>query len=91
MRKEQQMATRNVGENGGGHGILGGRSIQDFVPGLSNFNLSNINLSSEDLDRYRQQARDIDEQARLFIRENPVAVVAGAVCLGFVVGRLLSR
>lgn len=73
------MATRPVSENGGG-GPLGGRSIQDFVP-----------LSNEDLERYRNQAREIDHQARVFIRENPVAVVVGAVAFGFVVGRLLSR
>ena len=77
------MATRHVGENGGTHGLFGGR-LQDLVPNMPN-------LSSEDLDRYRQQARDLDQQARMFIRENPVAVVAGAVALGFVVGRLLSR
>lgn len=73
------MATRPESDNGGGT-PMSARSMQDFVP-----------LSRDDLERYRDQARELDHQARMFIRENPVAVVVGAVALGFVVGRLMSR
>jgi hypothetical protein len=32
-----------------------------------------------------------DHQIRAFIRENPAAVVVGAICVGFVIGRLVRR
>jgi ElaB/YqjD/DUF883 family membrane-anchored ribosome-binding protein len=35
--------------------------------------------------------RDIDEQARAFIKESPFVALAAAVVGGFLLGRLLSR
>lgn len=74
------MAQRNVSDNGGGNPVIGGRSIQDMLP-----------MSNEDIEHYKRQAQDLDRQARAFIRDNPTAVVVGAVAVGFIIGRLLSR
>ena len=35
--------------------------------------------------------RDIDEQARAFLKESPFVALAAAVAGGFLLGRLLSR
>lgn len=35
--------------------------------------------------------RDIDEQARAFVKESPFVALAAAVAGGFLLGRLLSR
>jgi ElaB/YqjD/DUF883 family membrane-anchored ribosome-binding protein len=35
--------------------------------------------------------RDIDEQARAFIKESPFVALAAAVAGGFLLGRLLSK
>ena len=35
--------------------------------------------------------RDIDEQARAFIKDSPFVALAAAVAGGFLLGRLLSR
>ncbi len=35
--------------------------------------------------------RDIDEQARAFIKDSPFVALAAAVAGGFLIGRLLSR
>jgi ElaB/YqjD/DUF883 family membrane-anchored ribosome-binding protein len=48
------------------------------------------------LDRERMKAiedgaRDLDRQARLFIREHPASVVLAAVAVGFLIGRLVRR
>lgn len=74
------MPDSHMRNNGGGSPMLGGRSLQDFVP-----------LSSEEIDHYREQVQDMDRRARTFIRENPTTVVVAAVAIGFVLGRLLSR
>jgi ElaB/YqjD/DUF883 family membrane-anchored ribosome-binding protein len=46
------------------------------------------------LDKQRMQtiengARDIDRQAKAFIREHPASVVMAAVAIGFLIGRLV--
>lgn len=74
------MAQRDTSDNGGGGPVLGGRAIRDMIP-----------MSDEDIQRYRHQAQELDRQARTFIRENPTAVVVGAVAVGFILGRMLSR
>lgn len=74
------MADRDTHENGGGTPMLMGRSLEEFIP-----------LSREEIEQYREQVMDMDRRARVFIRENPTLVVAGAVAIGFVVGRLFSR
>lgn len=73
------MAERNV-NNGGGSPMIGGRSLRELLP-----------ISDEDFERYRHQLEDIDHRARSFIRENPTVAVAGAVAVGFLIGRILSR
>lgn len=35
--------------------------------------------------------RDIDEQARAFVKENPFVALAAALAGGFLLGRLLSK
>lgn len=74
------MAQRNVSDNGGSGPVIAGRSIEDLLP-----------LSNEDIQRYREQVQELDHRARTFIRENPTTVVIGAVAVGFMLGRLLSR
>ena len=39
----------------------------------------------------RSPVADLEEQARAFIRERPVAAVLAAVGLGYLVARLVSR
>lgn len=73
------MAERNV-NNGGGTPLLGGRSLREMLP-----------ISDEDFERYKHQVEEMDHRARSFIRENPTAAVAGAVVVGFLLGRLISR
>jgi len=45
-------------------------------------------------DRFKDASaslRDIDEQARTFVKERPFVALAAAVAGGFLLGRLLSR
>ena len=44
-----------------------------------------------DLDDLQERARDLDVQARTFIRNNPIVTLAGAVTLGFLIGKLVTR
>ena len=46
-------------------------------------------VEAERVDAVANQVRDLDRQARAFIQEHPVATVAAAVALGFVIGRVL--
>lgn len=73
------MAERNV-NNGGGTPMLGGRALREMLP-----------ISDEDFERYRRQVEDMDHRARSFVRDNPTTTVIGAVAVGFLIGRLLSR
>jgi ElaB/YqjD/DUF883 family membrane-anchored ribosome-binding protein len=43
------------------------------------------------LERMKEGLDELDGQARSFIREHPGICVVGAVGLGFVIGRLVSR
>jgi len=40
------------------------------------------------LDEFEDRMRDLDLTARKFVRENPTLAVAGAVALGFVLGKV---
>jgi ElaB/YqjD/DUF883 family membrane-anchored ribosome-binding protein len=50
---------------------------------------------TEDLNNRLKDAgtslRDIDEQARAFIKDSPLVALAAALAGGFLIGRLLSR
>jgi ElaB/YqjD/DUF883 family membrane-anchored ribosome-binding protein len=48
-------------------------------------------IDKEQLAALEERTHELNLRARAFIRENPVAVVAAAVGIGFVVGRLLVR
>jgi ElaB/YqjD/DUF883 family membrane-anchored ribosome-binding protein len=51
-------------------------------------------LASEFNDRLKSAStnlRNIDEQARTFVKESPFVALAAAVAGGFLLGRLLSR
>lgn len=48
-------------------------------------------LDKERLEAFEERTHELNIRARAFIRENPVATVAAAVGLGFLVGRLLVR
>ncbi len=39
----------------------------------------------------QEKLAEIDAQARGFIKRNPLVALAGAVTIGFLVGRLVSR
>lgn len=43
------------------------------------------------LEEAKERLGDLNDKAKDFIRENPVACVAGAVVVGFLIGRLASR
>lgn len=45
----------------------------------------------ETLDRARAELERYTEVAADFIRERPVVAVAGAVAIGFLIGKLVSR
>jgi len=51
-------------------------------------------LADELNDRFKDASgslRDLDEQARAFLKESPFVALAAAVAGGFLLGRLLSR
>ena len=45
----------------------------------------------DQITRIREDLAEFDQRARSLIQEHPVASVLGAVAVGYVVGRLLSR
>ena len=50
-----------------------------------------VAIDREQVHRFTERAREIDDQARTFIRENPTTTVIVAAALGFALGRLLRR
>lgn len=48
-------------------------------------------VDPEQIDAVADRVRELDQRARLFVRQYPTATVAGAVAIGFVIGRLLRR
>jgi ElaB/YqjD/DUF883 family membrane-anchored ribosome-binding protein len=48
-------------------------------------------LTKENRDAVVDTVTNADRQVRAFIRENPAAVVLGAVAIGFLIGRLVRR
>ncbi len=48
-------------------------------------------LDKERLEALEERTHELNLRARAIIRENPVAVVAAAVGIGFLVGRMLVR
>lgn len=48
-------------------------------------------LEDLDMDDVQEKLSEIDAQARGFIKRNPLVALAGAVTIGFLVGRLVSR
>jgi ElaB/YqjD/DUF883 family membrane-anchored ribosome-binding protein len=48
-------------------------------------------LEDVDLDEVQEKLTEFDRQARGFIKRNPLVALAGAVTVGFLVGRLVSR
>ncbi len=42
------------------------------------------------LDELEARARAFDEQARRFVRKNPTLALAGAVAVGFVIGKVFK-
>lgn len=43
------------------------------------------------ISRIREGLAELDQRTRSLVREHPVASVLGAVAVGYVVGRVLSR
>lgn len=43
------------------------------------------------LERFKDKAASLADQAATFIRERPTAALIGAVAIGFLVGRVASR
>lgn len=48
-------------------------------------------LTRENRDAVVDTVNNADRQVRAFIRENPTAVVLGAIAVGFFIGRLVRR
>lgn len=48
-------------------------------------------LTKENREAIVDSVSKADRQVRTFIRENPTAVVLGAVAVGFLIGRLVRR
>jgi ElaB/YqjD/DUF883 family membrane-anchored ribosome-binding protein len=46
-------------------------------------------VETERVDAVANQVRDLDRQARAFVQEHPIATVAAAIGIGFVIGRVL--
>jgi ElaB/YqjD/DUF883 family membrane-anchored ribosome-binding protein len=48
-------------------------------------------IDPESADEIERRLLDTDRQVRSFVRENPTATVVGAVALGFLIGRMVTR
>jgi ElaB/YqjD/DUF883 family membrane-anchored ribosome-binding protein len=48
-------------------------------------------IDADRVHEFADRARDLDDRARMFIRENPTTTVLVAAALGFALGRLLRR
>lgn len=48
-------------------------------------------FDAEALENARDKAVELERAARTFIRNNPTVAVAGAVAVGFLIGRLVMR
>jgi ElaB/YqjD/DUF883 family membrane-anchored ribosome-binding protein len=48
-------------------------------------------VDPERVHEFAERARDLDDRARTFIRDNPTTTVLAAAALGFALGRLLRR
>jgi ElaB/YqjD/DUF883 family membrane-anchored ribosome-binding protein len=48
-------------------------------------------VDREQVHAFAERARELDQQTRTFIRENPTTTVIVAAALGFALGRLLRR
>lgn len=46
-------------------------------------------IEPEQVDALAEQVRDLDRQVRAFVQQHPIATVAAAVGIGFVIGRVL--
>jgi len=46
-------------------------------------------IEPEQVDALAEQVRDLDRQVRTFVQQHPIATVAAAVGIGFVIGRVL--
>lgn len=71
------MATESQGSNG--HGVAG------FA---ANFNAEN---AQEMLDQSKVVMEEAVEKAGNFIRERPILCLAGALAVGYLIGKIVSR
>jgi ElaB/YqjD/DUF883 family membrane-anchored ribosome-binding protein len=62
--------------DGSGTGILGDVSVQD---------------AQQLVEQTKQAVDDAMEQAATFIRERPIVCLAGALALGYLIGKVVSR
>jgi hypothetical protein len=56
-----------------------------------NGNAKSLNLMPFDLNDARKRLSGLGDQATEFIRTKPTAALIGALCIGFVLSRLVSR
>ncbi len=70
------METQTSGANGHGAGILGDVGIDD---------------AQQMIDQTRQAMSHAVETAASFIRERPIVCLAGALALGYAIGKIVSR
>jgi ElaB/YqjD/DUF883 family membrane-anchored ribosome-binding protein len=62
--------------NGFGAGILGDVSVQD---------------AQQLVEQTKEAVDQAVEQASMFIRERPIACLAGALAIGYLLGKIVSR
>jgi|GEM_PF-1652129 len=67
---------QTTGANGHGAGILGEMGIED---------------AQQIMDQTRQAMDHAVDTAATFIRERPIICLAGAVAIGYVIGKIVSR
>ena len=61
----------------------------DTIRSVRNAAARVLPVEPEQVDALANQVRDLDRQVRAFVREYPIATVAAAVGIGFVIGRVL--
>lgn len=61
----------------------------DTIESVRNAAVRVLPIEAEQVDQLANQVRDLDRQVRVFVQEHPIATVAAAVGIGFVIGRVL--
>jgi len=66
------------------HGFAGNEPVTERMEEV-------VEGMADDLEALRERARDLETQARVFVREHPIASIAIAAAAGFVIGRIATR